>query len=193
MDAERQNVTGLILSWKSGDPLALEQITELLYEELRRLARACLRRERPGHTLQATALVNEAYLKMTGLAGLDWKDRAHFLGIAACLMRQILIQHARRKGALKRGGADQQVSGVNLALHSEQSLDVIAVDRALSALSAVDALKARMIEMRYFGGMQTEEIAEATGASVATVGRHLRFAQAWLHRYMSGKEKDSRV
>lgn len=192
MNAEPHDITGLILSWRSGDPLALQQITELLYDELRQSARICLSRERPGHTLQPTALVNEAYMRLQGLAGLDWKDRAHFIGIAAHLMRQILVQHARSKNAVKRGGMERRVSLVDLAPDSEQSLDdIIAIDTALNALCAIDEKKVQMIEMRYFGGMKTEEIAEVTGTSVATVGRHLRFAQAWLHCYMCGEQDAS--
>lgn len=169
--------------------MALERVTELLYNDLRRRAAYLLRQERPGHTLQATALVNEAWLRMAQLADLDWKDRAHFLGIAARLMRQILIQHARTRRAEKRGGDaarvtfDEMLAGT---ANSDESL--IALDDALTALAAVDERKTRMLELRYFAGLELVEIAAATETSESTVKRQLRLAQAWLHRHMSGED-----
>ena len=182
-------VTQLILSWKAGDSGALDQVTELLYDDLRRRAASFLRQERPGHTLQPTALVNEAWVRMAQLADLDWKDRAHFLGIAARLMRQILIQHARTRRADKRGGAavrvtfDEMASG---AIHEDESL--IALDDALSALAHVDERKCHMLELRYFAGLELAEIAKVLETSESTVKRQLRVAQAWLHRHMSGED-----
>ncbi|MBC7927974.1 MAG: sigma-70 family RNA polymerase sigma factor [Bryobacteraceae bacterium] len=187
MNPSSPDVTQLILSWKGGDKNALDQITGLLYDELRRLAAANLRRERTGHTLQPTALVNEAWMRMAGLRGMEWKDRAHFLGIAAHVMRQVLIQHARSRNASKRGGLECKVTMVDPAeARGEQVENLLTLDEALTALAAFDERKARMVEMRYFAGMQSEEIAEATGSSTATVGRQLRMAQAWLHRFVAG-------
>jgi RNA polymerase sigma factor (TIGR02999 family) len=182
-------VTQLILSWKAGDPAALHQVTELLYNDLRRRAASFLRQERPGHTLQPTALVNEAWVRMAQLADLDWKDRAHFLGIAARVMRQILIQHARTRKADKRGGdaarvtLNEMVAGT---VNHDESL--IALDDALTALALVDERKSRMLELRYFAGLELIEIAEAMDISESTVKRQLRLAQAWLHRHMSGED-----
>jgi RNA polymerase sigma factor (TIGR02999 family) len=182
-------VTRLIHSWKAGDAAALEQITLLLYDELRRLAASYIRRERPGHTLQATALVNEAWLRMAQLADLDWKDRAHFIGIAARLMRQILMQHARARSAGKRGGSAARVTLNEVVVGAAESDDdLIALDDALTALAEVDERKSQMLEMRYFGGLEIEEMAEALGTSESTIKRQLRLAQAWLHRYMSGDD-----
>ena len=184
-------VTRLILSWKAGDSGALEQVTNLLYNELRRLAASYLRRERTGHTLQATALVNEAWLRMAQLAGLDWKDRSHFVGIAARLMRQILIQHARARTAGKRGGAVARVTLDEVIVGAaDADEDLIALDDALTALSRIDEQKARLLEMRYFGGLEIAEMAEALGTSESTVKRQLRFAQAWLHRFISGENPE---
>ncbi len=182
-------VTRLILSWKAGDAAALEQVTSLLYDELRRLAGSYLRRERVGHTLQATALVNEAWLRMAGLADLDWKDRAHFMGIAARLMRQILMQHARARHADKRGGSAARVTLNEIVVGAPDSdADLIALDDALTALAAVDERKSQMLELRYFGGLEIEEIAVALGTSDSTVKRQLRLAQAWLHRHICGED-----
>jgi RNA polymerase sigma factor (TIGR02999 family) len=182
-------VTRLILSWKAGDAAALDQVTELLYDDLRRRAASFLRQERPGHTLQATALVNEAWVRMAQLADLDWKDRAHFLGIAARLMRQILIQHARTRKADKRGGEAPRVTldeGVAGAVNNDDSL--IALDDALTALALVDERKSRMLELRYFAGLELTEIAQAMDISESTVKRQIRLAHAWLHRHMSGED-----
>ena len=188
----QQEVTQLILSWKAGNPSALDQITALLYEELRRLAAGYLRRERPGHTLQATALVNEAWMRMAQLADLDWKDRSHFIGIAARLMRQILIQHARARNAGKRVGVAARVT-LNEILVGAQNADedLIALDDALTALARVDEQKSRMLEMRYFAGLEIAEMAAALGTSESTVKRQLRVAQAWLHRYISGEDPNA--
>lgn len=182
------DVTVLLHRWKSGDKEALDGITSVLYPELRRLASNFLSRERKGHTLQATALVNEAYMKLAGLGKLDWKDRAHFVGIAAHIMRQVLVQHARTKNALKRGGdlrpvtLDEICGGV-----TNDSAVLAALDDALTALSAIDERKSQIVEMKYFGGMNAEETAEACGISVSTVGRQLRLAEAWIYRYVQGE------
>lgn len=182
-------VTRLIHSWKAGDAAALDQVTDLLYGELRRLAGAYLRSERPGHTLQPTALVNEAWLRMAQLSDLDWKDRAHFIGIAARLMRQILMQHARARHADKRGGPSPRVTlDEGIAGAAQADRDLIALDDALTALAQVDERKSRMLELRYFGGLELVEIAHAMETSESTVKRQLRLAQAWLHRHMSGDD-----
>ncbi|MBM3786647.1 MAG: sigma-70 family RNA polymerase sigma factor [Acidobacteria bacterium] len=181
------DVTVLLNRWKTGDRQALDEITGLLYPELRRLASGFLSRERKGHTLQATALVNEAYMKLAGLNRLDWKDRAHFVGIAAHIMRQVLVQHARTKNAQKRGGElrpvtlDEMAAGV-----SGDDGSLTALDDALNELERMDARKAQIVEMKYFGGMNAEEIGEAAGISVSTVGRQLRLAEAWIYRHMRG-------
>lgn len=160
------------------------EFPELLYQDLRRLAASHLRRERPGHTLQPTALVNEAYLQLAGSYGnLFEKSRAHFLALASTVMRQVLVHHARRRNAVKRGGGGQKVTlDEALALSPNQTPDVVAVDEALQSLAGVDPRKARMIELRYFGGLTDQEIAEVMDVSLSTVGRDIRFGLALLNR-----------
>ena len=188
------DVTRFIQMWKAGDAAALDQVTVLLQEELHRIASRYMRSERQGHTLQATALVNEAWLRMASLASLDWKDRAHFIGIAARIMRQILLQHARARSAEKRGGGG---SGLLVTLDADAAAgprrdeEVIALDEALSALAALDGRKSHLLELRYFGGLEIQEIAAVTGESESTVKRQLRLAQAWLHRYLTEKQPNA--
>ncbi len=176
-------VTQLLLDWRNGDQCALEKLTALVYDELRRMAARYLRRERSDHTLQATALVNEVYLQLIGQPDVDWRDRAHFFGIAARLMRQILVDHARAHAAVKRGGGEGALP-LDEAIRAPDrpSPDVIALDDALEDLARRDERKSRIIELRYFGGLSMEEIAEVTGLSVATIRRDLRMAEAWLGR-----------
>lgn len=176
-------VTQLLLDWRNGDQQALERLTPLVYEELRRLAIGHLRHEREGHTLQTTALVNEAYLQLIGQQHRDWQNRAHFLAIAAHLMRNILVDHARAHLAAKRGKGDQALP-LNDALEvpNQAKPDVLALNDALNDLAKHDERKCRIIELRYFGGLSMDEIAEVTGLSIATLRRDLRMAEAWLGR-----------
>ncbi len=177
------DLTQLLLAWRNGDEQALEKLTPLVYDELRRLARGYLRRERADHTLQATALVNEAYLQLIGQPNVDWRDRAHFFGIAARLMRQILVDHARAHAAAKRGRGEQALPlDEAIGIPGTTTPDVIALDDALKDLARMDERKSRIIELRYFGGLSIEETAEVAGLSIATVRRDLRMAEAWLGR-----------
>jgi RNA polymerase sigma-70 factor, ECF subfamily len=176
-------VTQLLRHWSNGNKEALEQLTPLVYRELRKLAASHLRRERPGHTLQPTALVHEAYLRLIDQSRPDWGNRSHFFGVAAHIMRQILVDHARRRGAAKRGGkrvSFQEAFGQQ----RESGADVLALDQALASLELMDARKSKVIELRFFGGLTVEEISEMLDVSVATVGRDLRLAQVWLRREM---------
>jgi RNA polymerase sigma factor (TIGR02999 family) len=176
-------VTKLLRAWSGGDEAALGELIPLVEAELRRLARIYMARERLGHTLQTTALVNEAFLRLIDARQVGWQDRAHFLGIAARLMRRVLVDHARTRGVQKRGGG-----GYNVTLHDYMAVspvpdvNLLALDRALQALAAVDERKSRVIEMRFFGGMTVEETAEALHVSPDTVKRDWRLARLWLLR-----------
>ena len=183
-------VTELLRAWSDGDDGALERLTPLVAAELRRLARAHMRRERRGHTLQTTALMNEAFLKLTDARQVRWQDRAHFLGIAARLMRRVLVDHARSRGYVKRGGGARRVTlDEGLVAGGEPPLDVVALDRALEALAAIDARKARLIDLRFFGGLGVEETAEVLQVSPDTVKRDWRIAKLWLLRELAGQEQ----
>ena len=180
-------VTELLRAWNHGDQQALEQLIPLVEAELRRVARAYMARERREHTLQPTALVNEAFLRLTDAQRIRWQDRAHFLGIAARLMRRVLVDHARKRGSGKRGGAAQKVSlDEALLLAPEPAVDVLALDRALEALAAVDARKGRVIELRFFGGLSVEETAEVLHVSTDTVKRDWSMAKLWLLHELKG-------
>jgi RNA polymerase sigma-70 factor (ECF subfamily) len=183
-------VTELLRAWSDGDDSALERLTPLVAAELRRLARAYMRRERRGHTLQTTALLNEAFLRLTDARRVRWQDRAHFLGIAARLMRRVLVDHARSRGYIKRGGGAQRVTlDEGLVRSGEPALDVVELDRALEALAAVDARKSRLIDLRFFGGLSVEETAEVLQVSPDTVKRDWRLAKLWLLRELDGEER----
>ena len=185
--SEPQPITRLLVDWSQGDELALEQLTPLVYDELRKLAASYLRGEKPGHTLQPTALAHEAYLRMVDQSQQNWQNRSHFFGVAAHLMRLILVDHARKSRAGKRGGGMTKVQLKEvMAASPERRGDVIALDDALSALAAIDPRKAKIIEMRYFGGMTIEETSHALGISTATVARDTQMAQLWLCREMKG-------
>lgn len=176
-------VTQLLRRWSDGDSHALDQLLPLVEAELRRLARAYMARERRGHTLQATALVNEAFVKLVNARTLRWQDRAHFLGISARLMRRVLVDHARARGYHKRGGGAHKVTlDEALVAVPAQNLDVMALDRALESLAAVDERKSRVIELRFFGGLSVEETAEVLHVSTHTVKRDWRIAKLWLVR-----------
>ena len=178
--------------WKSGDQQALEALVPLVYKELREIARRHLRRERPDHTLQSAALVHEAYMRLLDQRPFDTENRAHFLAVASRLMRQILVDHARNHGAAKRG-ADRKVDlDTSIMLPQMKSADVIALDDALKDLSNLDEQQGRVVELRFFGGLATEEIAEVLGISASTVKRDWNVAKAWLTREMKrGSSGDS--
>ena len=174
-------VTDLLHAWGEGDETALHQLVPLLESELRRLARAYMARERPGHTLQPTALVNEAFLRLVDAQGVRWHGRAHFFGIAARLMRRVLVDHARARGFQKRGGGAQTVPLETTILVSRApDIALLDLDDALDALAEVDERKAKVVEMRFFGGMTVEETAGALGVSGDTVKRDWRLAKLWL-------------
>ena len=178
-------VTTLLRAWSGGDEAALEQLLPLVEAELRRLARAYMARERIGHTLQTSALVNEAFLRLVDARQVQWQDRAHFLGISARLMRRVLVDHARARGMKKRGGGGYKVSlDENMAVAPAADFNLLVLDRALEALAAVDERKSRVIEMRFFGGMTVEETAAALRVSTDTVKRDWRLARLWLLREM---------
>ena len=180
-----EGITQLLVNWGKGDQAALDRLMPLVYSELRRLATNYLRRERMGHTLQPTALVNEAYLKLVGQKNAKWQNRAHFFAISAQLMRRILVDHARRHQADKRGGTDQQRLSITSAqeLVAQQEVDLLALNEALDELSEMDAQQGRIVELKFFGGLSIDETAEVVGISHATVEREWKSARAWLrHR-----------
>jgi RNA polymerase sigma factor (TIGR02999 family) len=179
-----EGITQLLLRWSDGDSSAREELMPLVYEELRRLAGRYLRRERPGHTLQPTALVNEAYLKLIDQSHVEWQNRAQFFGLAARLMRNILVDHARNRGAAKRGGGQYSISlsRAERLADDKSEVDLLAINEALERLSAFDAQKARIVELRFFGGLTIEEAAEVLDISHATVEREWALARAWLRR-----------
>lgn len=180
-------VTRLLSDWSHGDQAALDQLMPVVYQELRKLAGSYLRNERPGHTLQPTALINEAYLRLIGQHLPEWKNRKHFYGVAAQLMRQILVDHARSHQATKRGSDAEKISLDEAIVFSpQQAGELVALDDALNALAQFDERKSRVIELRYFGGLKSEEIGELLDISLATVGREMRLAQAWLQRELQG-------
>jgi RNA polymerase sigma factor (TIGR02999 family) len=177
-------VTELLMRWKAGDQEALEALVPLVYKELRDIARRHLQRERPGHTLQSAALVHEAYMRLLDQRPFDTENRAHFLAVASRLMRQILVDYARSHGAAKRG-ADRRVDiDASLVLPPVRSADVVALDDALKDLSNLDEQQGQVVELRFFGGLATEEIAEVLGISASTVKRDWNVAKAWLTRAM---------
>ncbi len=183
----RDEITSLLIAWSGGDPSALQDLTPLVHSRLLRMAASFLRHENPGHTLQTAALVNEAFLGLVHQNRVQWQDRAHFFAIAGRLMRRILVDHARRKGYQKRGGDWQRVpdSVLEDLPTSHQTTDLVALEEALQALEDENQELARIVEMRFFGGMKVEEIAAATGLSSTTLNRRWRLARAWLRREMS--------
>ena len=186
-----EEVTQLLLAWREGDEAALEKLLPLVYDELHRLAARYMRRESPGHTLQTSALVNEAFIRLIDQRQVQWQNRAHFFGIAAQLMRRILLDHARGQARGKRGGGVHRVSFDEGAIVSEQrAAELIALDDALNALAAFDSRKSRIVELRFFGGLSNEEVTEVMGMSLRTVEREWRKAKAWLHHAISEGETD---
>lgn len=185
----RQPLTELLRLWSEGDPRMADRVVPLLYEELKHIAARELQNERPEHTLQVTALVHEAYLRLRQVHGVTWDDRNQFLGFASHLIRRILVEHARKKAALKRGGGGQRVTLSEAEqLGMSRPPDLIYLDEALSALAELDLRKAAVVELRFFGGLTVEETAAVLGISAETVGREWRRAKAWLYQALSGHE-----
>jgi RNA polymerase sigma-70 factor, ECF subfamily len=179
------DITGLLLAWGQGDEAALEQLITLVHRELHQIAKRCMAHERPGHSLQATALVNEAYMKLLNVQHVDWQNRAHFLAVSARLMRRILVDAARARGYQKRGGDLQKVTfDEGLEVPVESSHTLVALDDALHELAKIDERKSRVIELRFFGGLSVEETAAVLQVSGDTVMRDWRLAKAWLVREM---------
>jgi len=184
------SVTDLLLAWRAGDDTALARLTPLVHQELRRMARRCLRGERAGHSLQATALVHEAYLRLVDVQHVNWHNRAHFLAMAARLMRRVLVDAARAQRSQKRGGGVLPVSLSDARRHPEKGEDVVALDEALHALAEVDERKSRVVELRFFGGLSVAETAAALTVSPETVMRDWKLARAWLRRELGGARAD---
>jgi RNA polymerase sigma factor (TIGR02999 family) len=183
MTLSTPGLTELLLDWRQGDETALKRLTPLVYDELRRIAHRYVQRERSGHTLGTTALVNEAYLRLAGQKKIDWQNRSHFFAVTAQVMRHILIDHARRRHYTKHGGATQRVSLAEAEIMSQdRARELVALDEALDALAQLDLRKSRVVELRYFGGLGLEETADALEISVMTVRRDWRAAKAWLYR-----------
>ena len=182
-----QQITHLLLAWGQGDQAALEALMPLVYDELRKVAARHLRGQRAGHTLQTTALVNEAYLRLIDASQVQWQNRAHFFAVAAHFMRRILVDFARSRNYQKRGGGAQQVSLAEAVIVApERGADLLALDEALTRLQTLNARQAQVVELRYFGGLSEEEAAEALKVSVRTVRRDWNFARVWLHRELTG-------
>lgn len=181
-----EGITELLIDWGKGDQAALEKLMPLVYNELRRLASNYLRRERASHTLQPTALVNEAYLKLIDQRNAQWQNRAHFFGISAQLMRRILVDHARQHQAVKRGGSNQQRLSITSAeeIAQQPAVDLLALNEALDELTVMDPQQAQIVELKFFGGLSIDETAEVLGISHATVERDWKMARAWLRRQL---------
>ncbi|MBK7995477.1 MAG: sigma-70 family RNA polymerase sigma factor [Blastocatellia bacterium] len=189
-----KNVTQLLIDWNGGDKSALEKLLPMIYQELHLLASRYLRRERPNHTIQATALVNEAYLRLIDQKQVQWQNRAHFFAIAAQMMRRILINYARDQHAAKRGGYTIKVSlNEAIGLANTKDLDLIALDEALDKLALTDSRKSRLIELWFFAGLTLEETAEVLGISLATAKRDWTLARAWLYRAIKKGEDNGKM
>jgi RNA polymerase sigma factor (TIGR02999 family) len=185
-----QEITQLLLAWSDGDQAALEKLTPLVYAELRRLAKGYMFGERPGHTLQTTALINEAYMRLIDWKNVRWQGRAHFFGVAAQVMRRILVDFARARHYAKRGGAAAQVSlDEAVTIHEDRSAELIALDEALKSLAEIDPRKSQVVELRFFGGLSAKETAEALKVSLRTVEREWNSARAWLYRELRGRDE----
>jgi RNA polymerase sigma factor (TIGR02999 family) len=184
-----RDLTNLLVEWSEGDRTALDRLVPLVYEELRVIARSYLRRERQGHTVQTGTLVHQAFVKLLEGKQVRWQGRAHFFGIAARLMRQILVDHARARDALKRGAGEDMESLTTALLVAVQTMDVgvLVLDRALEELAAIDPQQARVVELRFFGGLTVEEVADVLGVSTGTVKREWSMARAWLRRAVAGE------
>lgn len=188
MDKSSVNITELLIAWNDGKSEALENLMPLVESELRRIAHRFMRRENPNHTLQTTALVNEAYLKLVDQRSADWQNRLHFYALASQMMRRILLNHARDRVVQKRGAGAQKVSLESAEiLSAEKSRELLALDEALESLAKIDPLKSRLVELRYFGGLSIEETAEILKISPATVSKHWQLSRAWLRREITGE------
>jgi RNA polymerase sigma factor (TIGR02999 family) len=179
--AERERIAQALADWSNRDPAARDRLVPVVYEELRRLAHHYMRNERDGHTLQTTALVNELYLRLAGIDGMGWRDRAHFFAMAATLMRRVLVDYARQRARDKRGGGLSVISIDETVVAPQRAVDVVALDEALERLATVDPQQNRVVELRFFGGLSVEETAEALGISPATVKRDWATAKLWLY------------
>ena len=183
-------ITQLLVAWNNGDAVALDRLMPLVHKELHRIARRCMAAERPGHILQTTALINEAYLRLIDWKNVEWQNRAHFFGLAAQVMRHVLVDFARAQAREKRGGGVLKVSLSEAAgIDRAESADLVALDDALQALEKLDARQARVVELRFFAGLSLEETAEALRVSVGTVRRDWSLAEAWLYRELSEGER----
>ncbi len=191
IDAAQQQITERLIAWNSGDPEALDDVIRAVYQELRRMADRYLRLESPGHTLQPTALVHEAYLRLIDQTQVTWQNRAHFFGVAAQMMRRILVDHARTKKREKRGGPARKLSlDEVMNLSKERAADLVLLDDALEALNTIDPRKSRVVELRFFGGLSVEEAAEALDVSPQTVMRDWKLAKAWLYQEIKREARD---
>jgi RNA polymerase sigma-70 factor (ECF subfamily) len=189
-EPDKNEISGFLRAWSDGDQSALDRLTPVVYEELRHLAHHYMQRERPGHTLQTTALVNEAYMRLVDYRRMKWQDRAHFFAVAAQVMRRILVDHARSQN-VKRGGGVQHVALDDVAVvSSDRTGDLVALDDAMNALARLDPRKMQIIEMRFFGGLSVEETAEVLHVSPATVRRDWSIAKFWLYRELGGGTGD---
>jgi len=189
MTVNADDLTGLLIEWGQGDKAALDRLTPLVYDEIRRIAHRYVQREREGQTLQTTALVNEAYLRLAGSANITWQNRAHFYAVTAQVMRRILIDHARRRQYVKHGGETQRVAfevaiSEGGLMSQPRAAELLALDEALEELARLDSRKSRVVELRYFGGLSLEETAKVLEVSLMTVRRDWRAAKAWLFRRM---------
>jgi len=190
MDGPDSEVTQLLNAWCQGDTRALDQLAPLVESELRRVAQAYLSREAPGHTLQPTALINEAYVRLIEWKTVEWRSRAHFYAVAAKMMRRVLVNHAVRSGSLKRGGGTLLLSLVEAdSVAAQENADIVALDAALERLAQFDARKSQLVELRFFGGLTAEEAAEVMGSSLRSVNREWSLARAWLFRELSGERQ----
>lgn len=187
------DLTGLLVEWAQGDRAALDRLTPLVYDEIRRIAHRYVQREREGHTLQTTALINEAYLRLAGSQNIDWQNRAHFFAVTAQVMRHILIDHARRRRYVKHGGEAQRIPfdvamDEGVLMLAPRAAELLALDEALDELAKLDPRKSRVVELRYFGGLSLEETAEVLEVSLMTVRRDWRAAKAWLYKRVMSDE-----
>jgi RNA polymerase sigma-70 factor (ECF subfamily) len=188
---QARDITQLLHAWGGGDEQALEQLTPLVYNELRKSARRHMAKERDGHTLQTTALINEVYLRLVNLDDVNWQDRNHFFAMCARLMRRILVDHARSRSYLKRGGDARRVTlDEALVVTADSPVDLVALEGALSKLGAVDSRKSSVVELRFFGGLSVKETAAVLKISTDTVTRDWSLAKAWLMREMDGEQRD---
>jgi RNA polymerase sigma factor (TIGR02999 family) len=182
-DASRHEITQLLTAWRGGDADALERLVPMVYRELRKIAGNFMRRQRPGHSLQATALINEAYLRLIDADGIDWKGRTHFFAVSAQIMRHVLVDEARRKNSRKRGGEDLRVTlDDNVEVAAGGETDLVSLDEALTRLAAMSPRQSRVVELRYFGGLTEEQVAETLKISERTVRRDWNLARTWLYR-----------